>query len=281
MTRKSDGAEYAMKKVKMVKLTSKEKENALNEVRILASVNHPNVIGYKEAFFEDKTNTLCIVMEHADGGDLLQVINQHKKCNTNFTEKQIWHYYVQLVRGLKALHDLKICHRDIKCANVFLTKDGVVKLGDLNVSKVAKRGMLRTQTGTPYYACPEVWKDMPYDFRSDIWSMGCVLYEMITKLPPFRATTMKGLYTKVISGKFEPIGKLYSEDLRSQVARCLKVRSSERPNCNKILAMPGLLNHLTGTLNEIESLKADNEVLMKTIRMPRKLDQITERMPAP
>jgi NIMA (never in mitosis gene a)-related kinase 1/4/5 len=115
----------------------------------------------------------------------------------------VWHYLIQIVRGLKALHDLKICHRDIKCANLFLTKEGVVKLGDLNVSKVAKRGMLRTQTGTPYYACPEVWKDQPYDHRSDIWSLGCVLYEIITHQPPFRATTMKGLYAKVIAGKYE------------------------------------------------------------------------------
>lgn len=179
--RKSDQAVYAMKKVKMQKLSSKEKENALNEVRILASINHPNVIGYKEAFFEDTTNTLCVVMENADGGDMLGLINNKKKTKEHFGEKMIWHYFIQIVRGLKALHDLKICHRDIKCANLFLTKEGVIKLGDLNVSKVAKRGMLRTQTGTPYYACPEVWKDMPYDHRSDIWSLGCVLYEMITQ----------------------------------------------------------------------------------------------------
>lgn len=144
MTRKSDNSVYAMKKVKMQKLSSKEKENALNEVRILASINHPNVIGYKEAFFEDKTNSLCLVMENADGGDILQLINTKKKNKEVFGEKMIWHYFIQIVRGLKALHDLKICHRDIKCANIFLTKDGVVKLGDLNVSKVAKRGMLRT-----------------------------------------------------------------------------------------------------------------------------------------
>ena len=83
-----------MKKVKMGKLTAKEKENSLNEVRILASVNHPNVIGYKEAFFEDATNCLCLVMENADGGDLLMLINNHKKGNTNFTEKQCWHFFI-------------------------------------------------------------------------------------------------------------------------------------------------------------------------------------------
>jgi NIMA (never in mitosis gene a)-related kinase len=83
-------------------------------------------------------------MENADGGDLLQMINNHKKSNTNFTEKQVWHFFIQIIRGLKALHDLRICHRDIKCANVFLTRDGLVKLGDMNVSRVAKGGMMRT-----------------------------------------------------------------------------------------------------------------------------------------
>lgn len=157
--RKSDNTVYAMKKVKLHKLSSKEKENALNEVRILASINHPNVIGYKEAFFEDSTNCLCVVMEYADGGDMLQLINQKKRSRLTFNESNIWHYFIQIVRGLKALHGLKICHRDIKCANLFLTKSGEIKLGDLNVSKVAKKGLLRTQTGTPYYCSPEVWKD--------------------------------------------------------------------------------------------------------------------------
>ncbi len=183
-----------MKKVKMGKLSEREKQNALNEVRILASINHPNIIGYKEAFFEEATSSLCIVMEFADGGDLLGMISDHKKRGTAFSEKEVWQYFVQIVRGLKALHDLKICHRDIKCANVFLTKDGMIKLGDLNVSKVAKKGMLHTQTGTPYYASPEVWKDRPYDTKSDIWSLGCVLYEMVALSPPFRAAHMTGLY---------------------------------------------------------------------------------------
>ncbi len=134
-----------MKKVKMGKLTEREKQNALNEVRILASIQHPNIIGYKEAFFEEATSSLCIVMEFADGGDLLQMISNHKKKGTHFSEKEIWKYFIQITRGLKALHDLKICHRDIKCANVFITKDGKVKLGDLNVSKVVKgKGMLHT-----------------------------------------------------------------------------------------------------------------------------------------
>lgn len=161
-----------------------------------------------------------------------------------------------------------------------MTSKGVIKLGDLNVSKVAKKGMLRTQTGTPYYACPEVWKDMPYDHRSDIWSLGCVLYEMITLQPPFRATTMKGLYTKVISGKYDPIPSHHTNDLKNMIKSLLQVKSSERPDCDKILSMPGLLNHLTGTLDEIEAQKELNENLISTIRLPRNLGMITERLPA-
>ena len=84
--RRSDNIVYAMKKVKLQKLSSKEKENALNEVRILASINHPNVIGYKEAFFEDSTNCLCIIMENADGGDMLQLISSKKKNRETLTE---------------------------------------------------------------------------------------------------------------------------------------------------------------------------------------------------
>jgi NIMA (never in mitosis gene a)-related kinase len=184
-----------------------------------------------------------------------------------------------MVRGLQALHNLQICHRDIKCANVFLTTDGVVKLGDLNVSKVAKGGLLRTQTGTPYYACPEVWKDMPYDHKSDIWSLGCVLYEMCTKQPPFRAANMKGLYHKVIAGKYDPLPNHFSQDLKEIIAKCLKTRASERATCEKLLATPGLLNHITGTLQDIEQSKEDKDALMKTIRMPRHMGEITERLP--
>ncbi len=212
-----------MKKVKMVKLSERERQNAVNEVRILASIKHQNIIGYKEAFFEDSTSSLCIIMEYADGGDMMKLISNHKKRGTHFTEKELWCYFIQILRGMKALHDLKILHRDIKCANIFLSKDGTVKLGDLNVSKVAKKGLLHTQTGTPYYASPEVWKDRPYDNRSDIWSLGCVLYEMATLNPPFRAANMNGLYQKVQKGLYDPIPSTYSKDIQLMVKSCLQV----------------------------------------------------------
>ena len=233
--RKLDDQIYALKKVKLLNLNEKEKTNSLNEVRILASVKSNHVISYKEAFFDEKDSTLGIVMEFADNGDLYKKIVEYKKKKIYFEEIDIWKIFIQLVKGLKALHDLQILHRDLKSANVFLFKDGHAKLGDLNVSKVAKRGLGYTQTGTPYYASPEIWKDLPYDNKSDIWSLGCVLYEMITLRPPFRAKNMDELYKKVLSGEIEPLPNKYSNDLYEVVSLLMKVNSNKRPNCNDIL----------------------------------------------
>lgn len=133
-----------MKKVKLDRLKEKEKQNALNEVRILASINHPHIIAYKEVFIDEPSSSLCLVTEYADNGDLFQKIGEHQKSKTYSHEGEIWKMFIQLCFGLKKLHDLKIMHRDLKSANVFLFKDGSVKLGDMNVSKLAKQGMLFT-----------------------------------------------------------------------------------------------------------------------------------------
>jgi NIMA (never in mitosis gene a)-related kinase len=122
---------------------------------------------------------------------LLKKSNDHVKAKTYFTEAEIWKALLHMSKGLKALHDMNILHRDLKCANIFMSNDGTYKLGDLNVSKVSKRGMARTHTGTPYYTSPEVWKDKAYDLKCDIWSLGCVIYEMAALKPPFRASNLK------------------------------------------------------------------------------------------
>lgn len=114
---------------------------------------------------------------------------------------------------------------------MFLSRDGRVKLGDLNVSKIAKVGLVYTQTGTPYYASPEVWKDKPYDKKSDIWSLGCVLYEMVTLHPPFRSANMQGLFRKVTSGSYSDIPDNYSSELAGVIKALLQVNPSRRPSC--------------------------------------------------
>ena len=271
-----DGNIYALKRVKFYKLSDKEKENALNEIRILASVKSKNVISYKEAFFDEKDSSLGIVMEYADNGDLFQLITERKKTKNYFTEQEVWKVFIQLLNGLKALHDFKILHRDIKSANVFLFKGGICKLGDLNVSKVARKGLGYTQTGTPYYASPEVWEEKPYDSKSDIWSLGCVMYEMITLRPPFQAKSMEELYKKVMRGIFPKLSSKYSEDLSDVIKLMIQVEAGARPSCEELLKMPMITKRIEFFNNnkDIDITEEQNESvnkkfeLLKTIMVP-------------
>ena len=273
--RQTDDNIYALKKVRLANLKEKEKRNALNEIRILASVKHPNIISYKEAFFDDESKCLCLVMEYADGGDLFQRILQYQKKGVYMSESFVWSLLIQLARGLKSLHYLSILHRDLKCANVFLTDTGEVKLGDMNVSKVSKDCILHTQTGTPYYASPEVWKDIPYDNKSDLWSLGCVLYEAVCLKPPFRAEDMERLFRKIIKGEYAPIPRTYSMDLQFVINGLLQVNPKLRLNCNQLLTLPSVIRHMNTPIEDAE------HSLLQTIKFPKNLNLITRNLPEP
>lgn len=280
--RLADNEIYALKKVKLPSLSDKEKQNALNEVRLLASVQDPNIIGYKEAFFDDKTRCLCIVTECADGGDLMAQINRCQKERAYIHEADVWKWLVGMCQGLKALHDMRILHRDLKGANVFLhnDKDGLIaKLGDFNVSKVAKRGLCMTQTGTPYYASPEVWRDMPYDSKSDMWSLGCVVYELCALKPPFRAEDMEGLYRKVLRGMYPRIPAHYSSDLAEVIASLLQVNPRHRPSIDQFLQNPMLQQHTAGQCVQVDTSTASG--LLNTIKLPKNVIDLRGCLPKP
>ena len=283
--RKADLKIYALKRVKLRNLSEKERQNALNEVRILASIKSDHIISYKEAFIEEKEQILDLVMEFANKGDLFQKITYYKQMQKSFEEVEIWRILIQMVKGLKCLHDLKILHRDLKSANIFLFNNGLAKIGDLNVSKVAKKGLGYTQTGTPYYASPEVWNDEPYSNKSDIWSLGCVIYEMITLHPPFRAESMDGLYHKIIKGKYPKIPDKYSNDLNEILKLLLKVNSKERPSCSEILNNPIVAKRIefleenqNDSINDTINTK-DESSLLKTIKVSKNLLFLSGRLP--
>ena len=285
--RKKDGIIYALKRVKFAKLNEKEKANALNEIRILASINNKNIISYKEAFFDENDSSLDIVMEYADQGDLFQLITEHKKTKRHFTEEEIWNTLIQLLNGLKSLHELNILHRDLKSANVFLFNGGIVKLGDLNVSKITRKGMGYTQTGTPYYASPEVWKDRPYDSKSDIWSLGCVIYEMCALNPPFRAQSMEDLFKKVIRGYYPDISNKYSKDLSEILKLMIQIEVGARPSCEELLKMPLIKKRIEFFNNKNEGkeikeeLNISNKELLSTIRIPKNINNLSRNLPKP
>lgn len=233
--RKLDNCIYALKKVRLSKLNMKEKGNAINEIRILASISHPNIVSYKESFYDAEKQILCLVMEYVDCGDLEEKIIEKIKSDQLFSEAEIWSCFIQVLRGLRELHSKKVLHRDIKSANIFLNNDGSVKIGDMNVSKVLKDTLKNTQTGTPFYASPEIWKNERYDFKSDIWSLGCLIYELSARKPPFTGYSMKGVYDNVVRGRYDEIPSSYSNFLRKSIASMLQVRPSKRASSETLL----------------------------------------------
>ena len=280
--RKADLKMYALKKMKLKNLSEKEKQNALNEIRILASINSDHIITYKEAFIEEKEKILCLVTEFANKGDLFQKITYYKQMQKSFEEKDIWNIFIQILQGLKCLHDHKILHRDLKSANIFLFNNNLAKIGDFNVSKVSKTGIGYTQTGTPYYASPEVWNDEAYTNKSDIWSLGCVLYEMMYLTPPFKAENMEGLYHKIIKGKYKITDK-YSKELNEILKLLLNVEQKERPSCDELLKNNIIKNKIeffegNKKFNDDINNNEDKE-LLKTIKISKNLLFLSGRLP--
>lgn len=160
-------------------MSKKEISDALNEIRFLASIRHKNIVGFLESFLENNETELCIVMEFCGCGDLAQKVERYKRRRTYIDEDVIWRYLIQCLKALEHLHEKGICHRDLKVANTFLAEDGSIKIGDMNVSKrLSKKGQLQTQIGTPYYMSPEIWNNRPYDWSSDMWALGCMMYEV-------------------------------------------------------------------------------------------------------
>lgn len=219
-------------------------------------------------------------MEYADSGDLYQRITHFQRKGCYMSEKFIWNTLIHVTQGLAVLHELSILHRDLKSANVFLNSDGSAKLGDMNVSKVAKAGMLYTQTGTPYYASPEVWNDEPYDFKSDIWSLGCVIYEMAALKPPFRAEDMQGLFKRVMAGDYPRLPSSFSAELKMLVDSLLQRNANDRPSASKfyieqILQLP----YIVKRMNALNLSRSSGSSLLSTIVFPKNINLLSEHLP--
>ncbi|XP_057275216.1 serine/threonine-protein kinase Nek1 isoform X8 [Pezoporus wallicus] len=230
---KENGQQYVIKEINISKMSNKEREESRREVAVLANMKHPNIVLYRESFEEN--GCLYIVMDYCEGGDLFKKINAQK--GILFSEDQILDWFVQICLALKHIHDRKILHRDIKSQNIFLTKDGTIQLGDFGIARVlnSTAELARTCIGTPYYLSPEICQNKPYNNKSDIWALGCVLYEMCTLKHAFEAGNMKNLVLKIISGPFPPVSTHYSYDLRNLLSQLFKRNPRNRPSVNSIL----------------------------------------------
>jgi NIMA (never in mitosis gene a)-related kinase len=245
-----------MKTIEISQLNEEQKKEALQEAKILRKLDHPNIIRLKEVFIAKKPReTLNIITEYADGEDLSKKIKHNLKMNQKFPEDKILDWFTQICLAVYYIQKNKILHRDIKPQNVFLTKSSMVKLGDFGISKNLNTTWEKAVTfiGTPYYISPEIVQNQPYSFKSDIWSLGVLLYELIALKYPFDASSLPKLMIKIMKGQYMKIkDKNFSTELKNLVYMILNVNPDKRPGIKDILDMPIMKNRSAILLKEVE-----------------------------
>eukprot|EP00929_Paragymnodinium_shiwhaense_P064409 TRINITY_DN3224_c0_g3_i1.p1 TRINITY_DN3224_c0_g3~~TRINITY_DN3224_c0_g3_i1.p1 ORF type:complete len:359 (-),score=53.97 TRINITY_DN3224_c0_g3_i1:98-1174(-) len=233
-----------IKEIDLSGLNKDQRSAADMEVKVLSSLRHPYIVRYHEGFHH--SSTLCIVMDYCEGGDLWQYICQSKKRGALLPESQVVRWFTQLSLALKYMHEKSVLHRDIKSQNVFINKHeagslGCVKIADFGISKVLGEGpqaFARTMVGTPYYLSPEMCQAYPYAQPSDVWALGCVLFELCALQVPFEAKEVVQLVEKIVNQNPPKMPSAYSRDVANLYLDMLHRDASRRPTAAAILQRP-------------------------------------------
>ena len=262
---------YVIKQIPLSGLSEKERNEVEQEAKILHSINSNYVVKYYDSFKENEN--LNIVMEYCDGGDLNDFLIEKKKFGQPLEEPFIWKIFIKITIGLADIHKLKILHRDLKTLNIFLKQNFDIKIGDLGVAKVlSKNNFARTVIGTPYYLSPEICEEKPYNDKSDVWALGCILYELCTFKHPFEARSQGALILKILNNKPEPINNTFSKELNNIIYMLLDKNYDKRPSCIEILknnmviskikslGLSELLTDLDNISNDQSNIKISNPI---------------------
>lgn len=235
--RTQDRSLHVMKKISVHNMPAKERKTTEQECKVLQRLRHPGIVCYEDSFVH-KNRQLCIVMSFCEGGDLSSMIEKRRM--RYFKESEVISWFLQISLALQYMHQERILHRDLKTQNIFLTKSGQVKLGDFGIAKVLEGTleMAKTVIGTPYYMSPELFRNQPYSFKSDIWSLGCVLFELVALRHAFEARDMNGLVQKIVRGSHAAIPAAAGKDMRALINSMLALAPGQRPTVTEILRMP-------------------------------------------
>lgn len=193
----------------------------------MRELHHPNIVKYQDRIIDREQAKIYIVMEYCEGGDIATMIKNSKRKKSYIPEEIIWSILSQMLLALSACHNRKegkILHRDLKPGNIFLDGNKNVKLGDFGLSRMMNTDSVfaYTHVGTPYYMSPEQINDQKYNEKSDIWSTGCIIYEVAALRAPFEATTHYQLAMKIKSGKLDRIPSQYTDDLWNVITSMIR-----------------------------------------------------------
>lgn len=186
---------------------------------------------------EDKS--LYILMEYAESGDLYRLLKGQKKKKKYFSEKDLWMFAYEIMLGIEYLHKRSVVHRDIKTLNIFIGYNKRIKVGDMGVSKIVSsvHALQGTRVGTPLYLSPELIKHQAYDFKIDIWAVGCALYHLATFEPPFQGDNLISLGNNIVHKKPKPIPNCYSARFSAFIDKMLQKSPKLRPSAKEALKM--------------------------------------------
>ncbi|KAM4882189.1 serine/threonine-protein kinase Nek4 isoform 2-T2 [Thomomys bottae] len=254
-----DGRQYVIKKLNLRNASSRERRAAEQEAQLLSQLKHPNIVTYKESW-EGGDGLLYIVMGFCEGGDLYRKLKEQK--GQLLPESQVVEWFVQIAMALQYLHEKHILHRDLKTQNVFLTRTNIIKVGDLGIARVLENhsDMASTLIGTPYYMSPELFSNKPYNYKSDVWALGCCVYEMATLKHAFNAKDMNSLVYRIIEGKLPPMPKIYSPELAELIRTMLSRRPEERPSVKGILRQPYIKHQISLFLEATKAKTSRNNL---------------------